>query len=63
MYLCIYVYILQLIYFYKFKDATNCKFSILIDENNNLQFPSLIRMMQRMKVVISSDLLDKSDVS
>ncbi|XP_029663616.1 putative ATP-dependent RNA helicase TDRD12 isoform X3 [Formica exsecta] len=43
------------------QDATNCKFSILIDENNNLQFPSLIRMMQRMKVVISSDLLDKSD--
>ncbi|XP_050453768.1 putative ATP-dependent RNA helicase TDRD12 isoform X2 [Cataglyphis hispanica] len=43
------------------QDTTNCKFSIFIDENNDLQFPSLIRMMQRMKVVISPVLLDKSE--
>lgn len=43
------------------QDATNCKFTILIDENNDLQFISLIRMMQRMKVVISPNLLENSE--
>lgn len=58
-----YVYILKLIYFYKFKDATNCKVSIFIDESNNLQVKGLIKMMQRMKAVIPPNLLENIEVS
>lgn len=56
-------YIPQLIHFDKFQDATKCKFSIFIDERNNQQFVSLVKLMQRMKIVISPDLLESSDVS
>ncbi|XP_024889716.1 putative ATP-dependent RNA helicase TDRD12 [Temnothorax curvispinosus] len=40
------------------QDATNCKISIIIDENNDVQFRSIIRILQRMKTVISPEMLD-----
>lgn len=57
------MYILKLIYCYKFKDAKNCKISIFIDENNNPQAVSLVKMLKRMNVAIppaQSELIDVS---
>jgi len=43
----------------KFKDIATCKVSIIIDENNNVQFQSILKMMMRMRVVIPSVKLQK----
>ncbi|XP_025265669.1 putative ATP-dependent RNA helicase TDRD12 isoform X2 [Camponotus floridanus] len=43
------------------QDAKKCKFSIFIDERNDQQFVSIIKLMERMKVVISRDLLKSCD--
>ncbi|XP_032684935.1 putative ATP-dependent RNA helicase TDRD12 isoform X2 [Odontomachus brunneus] len=40
------------------QDITKCKISIIIDEHNNVQFKSIVRIMQRMNVAISSDMLE-----
>lgn len=40
------------------QDAAKCKVSIIIDEYNNIQFVSIMNMMQRMNVVIPPDLLE-----
>lgn len=44
------------------QDAKNCKISIFIDENNNPQAVSLVKMLKRMNVAIppaQSELIDK----
>ncbi|XP_019700247.1 putative ATP-dependent RNA helicase TDRD12 isoform X2 [Harpegnathos saltator] len=38
------------------QDTTKCKVSIIIDEHNNLQFQSIMRIMQRMNVIIPSNM-------
>jgi hypothetical protein len=43
----------------KFKDIATCKVSIIIDENNNIQFQSILKMMMRMRVMIPSVELQK----
>ncbi|XP_036148716.1 putative ATP-dependent RNA helicase TDRD12 isoform X2 [Monomorium pharaonis] len=39
------------------QDATNCKINIIFDEENNVQFPSIIRILQRMQAPISPEML------
>ncbi|XP_067204330.1 putative ATP-dependent RNA helicase TDRD12 [Linepithema humile] len=40
------------------QDTTNSKVSIIVDETNNVQLSSIISLMQRMKVVITPELLE-----
>ncbi|XP_025987860.2 putative ATP-dependent RNA helicase TDRD12 isoform X1 [Solenopsis invicta] len=40
------------------QDAANCKFNIILDEETNVQFPSLIKLIQRMNAKISPEMLD-----
>jgi len=47
----------------KFKDIVTCKVSIIINENNNVQFQNILKMMMRMKVVIPSVLQKDIEVS
>ncbi|XP_071581111.1 putative ATP-dependent RNA helicase TDRD12 [Temnothorax nylanderi] len=40
------------------RDVTNSKISIIINENNDVEFLSIIKILQRIKIVISPEMLD-----
>ncbi|XP_014469749.1 PREDICTED: putative ATP-dependent RNA helicase TDRD12 isoform X2 [Dinoponera quadriceps] len=40
------------------QDVAKCKISIIIDEHNNVQFQSIMKVMQRMNVAISPDMVE-----
>ncbi|KAL6261063.1 hypothetical protein P5V15_008590 [Pogonomyrmex californicus] len=43
------------------QDVTNCKVHIIVDENNNVQFPYIVRLLQRTGVVVNPDKLNYTE--
>lgn len=45
-----------------FKENSNCEVTIMVDENSDIQFLSIIKIMQRMNVTISQNMLKNIEV-